>query len=999
MSEFVTELNLRIVKSKDKRTVWKCILEAKIAQIFALVPIIAVMFTFSFSSAFANISTDEVTALKTYATTLAQGYYGDNGVIAKFAQSYLDKITYDEDGYVFNMDEIKGYVKADTIKAYMADVVDGAEKTFSGKVATIIDGITTTGTITTNAKVQAAVENAYNETITGVVADLTNGDAVGKPLEDTVVKDLVAEQFKAEKTAADAVLAAINPDNYSDSLDEWKFNPSDNTAVQKYGWAAIGLTSGKDYTAKGYVKGILDAQNTAILNAEAVVKAAADDAADAVKDAVDDVRTASKIAKEAILGHKIGNTADENYFIKPIPTIEDLKADTTVETAKANALAQIKAALASKQVAMGQAIQDGINALNKYSKLTDSQKDLLDKLNEQKADLATNFANYEEVATANTNYKTTTAAVNSYRDAVLNEISLFKNNADGTVESFAADTFKAMSTRVKNVKTLKADSELLAAQKDVNGKPYYDAAVLAKNLEKAIEAAYGGTSYDDCYKMLAGGSEAALINAKIEYIKFIKGDDTTNLVPKDSKGYKVTKVWNKATATNTEATITFAPGETWKDGVEAMYDKAQKAELKALVDETKAAIEGAKTIAEVEKIFAEANDKYNDIATTDDHQNAWTNAGKLISAYNKAEYDNDLRAYAAYFFRKADAKVYDKDTYTEDGIMDEVVYPIVYTAYTADELAAKVAEAKAAIDAIKTKEQVKAEKAAVEAAIKALPAASAITVADKDAITAAADLLAAFRKIPGQEETVITNEAVLDAALKAYEAADAKQIKDAYDALKNKDITTADAEAIEALRTLLDAHADFVKDYKVVDTLTATAYETKVVALEDKLSDAKVAEVKAMMIKLPTNPTAAQRAEVEAARAAYEALTLAEKAKIVGELPYQNLIDAEEALDVLSVYAVKGLKLTASSKATKGAITVKWTVKGDAAAADGYQVWKSTKMNKGYKKAFTTTKTTYKNTKGLKKGVKYYYKVRAYIVVDGKNVYSDWSNKAYRTAK
>ena len=69
------------------------------------------------------------------------------------------------------------------------------------------------------------------------------------------------------------------------------------------------------------------------------------------------------------------------------------------------------------------------------------------------------------------------------------------------------------------------------------------------------------------------------------------------------------------------------------------------------------------------------------------------------------------------------------------------------------------------------------------------------------------------------------------------------------------------------------------------------------------------------------------------------------------------------------------------------------------AVADGFQVWKSTKMNSGYKKAFTTTKTTYKNTKGLKKGVKYYYKVRAYKVVDGKNVYSDWSNKAYRTAK
>ena len=59
----------------------------------------------------------------------------------------------------------------------------------------------------------------------------------------------------------------------------------------------------------------------------------------------------------------------------------------------------------------------------------------------------------------------------------------------------------------------------------------------------------------------------------------------------------------------------------------------------------------------------------------------------------------------------------------------------------------------------------------------------------------------------------------------------------------------------------------------------------------------------------------------------------------------------------------------------------------------------STKHSKGYKKAFTTTKKTYKNSKGLKKGSRYYYKVRAYKVIDGVKVTSDWSNKARRVAK
>ena len=49
---------------------------------------------------------------------------------------------------------------------------------------------------------------------------------------------------------------------------------------------------------------------------------------------------------------------------------------------------------------------------------------------------------------------------------------------------------------------------------------------------------------------------------------------------------------------------------------------------------------------------------------------------------------------------------------------------------------------------------------------------------------------------------------------------------------------------------------------------------------------------------------------------------------------------------------------------------------------------------------FTTEKLTYKNTKGLKKGTRYFYKVRAIAYTEeGVKVTSDWSNKAYRIAK
>ena len=41
----------------------------------------------------------------------------------------------------------------------------------------------------------------------------------------------------------------------------------------------------------------------------------------------------------------------------------------------------------------------------------------------------------------------------------------------------------------------------------------------------------------------------------------------------------------------------------------------------------------------------------------------------------------------------------------------------------------------------------------------------------------------------------------------------------------------------------------------------------------------------------------------------------------------------------------------------------------------------------------------YSDSKSLKKGKKYYYKIRGYKVVEGKKIYTAWSNRAYRTVK
>ena len=219
-----------------------------------------------------------------------------------------------------------------------------------------------------------------------------------------------------------------------------------------------------------------------------------------------------------------------------------------------------------------------------------------------------------------------------------------------------------------------------------------------------------------------------------------------------------------------------------------------------------------------------------------------------------------------------------------------------------------------------------------------------------------------------------------------------------------KTLTAADKAAVDAILDAIDVY-EGEEMYGYPDY--AKAADAR--AAFEAVRAAELADVTKAIAAISAVPT---KAEVEAARAAVDAFVeeYTDPAYVVGGdivgyhaiaeiVNLDKLTYAEAAIKAQEIEDVKALKLTASSTAAKGSITVKWTAEGNVAAADGYQVWKSTKHSSGYKKAFTTTKTSYKNTKGLKKGTRYYYKVRAYKVVDGKNVYSDWSNKARRIAK
>lgn len=126
-------------------------------------------------------------------------------------------------------------------------------------------------------------------------------------------------------------------------------------------------------------------------------------------------------------------------------------------------------------------------------------------------------------------------------------------------------------------------------------------------------------------------------------------------------------------------------------------------------------------------------------------------------------------------------------------------------------------------------------------------------------------------------------------------------------------------------------------------------------------------------------------------------------------LSYKNNVNPGKAtITIKGIGAYKGTLTrtfsitlaTPKIKATAGTkkVTLKWNkVKG----AKGYIIYRSTKKKGSYSKVQTVTsgsKVSYSNTK-LKSKTTYYYKVKAYRVVNGKRVYSNYSSIVSKKTK
>ena len=900
--------------------------------------VIAVMFTFSFGTAMAATYTlDDYASALTAEKTAQLGYMNSAKIQA------VNSYTYDEDGFATG-----GYMKA-AYEAAADEVIADATKLMDNAINAALNDANWPKDAAPN---KAIVAEAYSKTM----GDLTT--------KAGMLAEMAKKADTLNKTQAPLTKAFV----------EGKLNVD----MSKY-----------DTTAKKYEGNTLTA-------AQAVQKAI-DETKDAIDTAANDKTKTDAEKKDAY------KAAYDAFKVKlaAIKTIDDDKFTDDINAGTVDAAVEAYAKATLDDIAVGLAIDSNMaaDATKDWSEVANGTLKAFWEANKVTPNKGEFFG--VEIANITKVTRTEVAAVAAaYKNAVAAAKAPVKAYANGDVTKVTAlnDAAKRLSILANATKAVekyadvKAYGDKMKAAYEFGIKKYDDAAVDAavKAAEQLVYDDLNKDVYDtttaEAYINAAAAKENLTLTAtNFEAQKFRKAiQDAAKKMYKEGTEAKTPQVKVSYGDDKTaEADLVYLKG-TYDSEAANKWDEIAQNAVADLLD--------AQSYDEITKIMTDAAADF----------------GKLLKAADAADVKAARTSYCNALVNYGDLKaslLSNEKDYPAATIAAAVAQgqKLINKATTVDAVKAAYADAQAIIDGIKTVDELKAAKDAVEKQIAALPYTSKLTEADKPAVRAAYDAYDAYMNMPGASE--VSNKALLKEKYDKVNELAAKTIDDKAKALNKqlKNLTNSDAD--KAAKAALKAEADAVKAEakalnKEIKDVNADydGFLTRVSMSEyDKLTeeDFSAAVAADALVKLTkAAKDGASQEEMKAAMDAYKALTDRQRYEIdETALPLIKVIENKLGA------AVKGLKLTTKSSAKKGSITVKWTVKGDASVADGYQVWKSTKQSKGYKKAITTAKKSYKNTKGLKRGTRYYYKVRAYKVVDGKNVYSDWSNKAYRVAK
>ena len=335
--------------------------------------------------------------------------------------------------------------------------------------------------------------------------------------------------------------------------------------------------------------------------------------------------------------------------------------------------------------------------------------------------------------------------------------------------AISSENLSAGATYVKNVDRV---AEVEAAAKKYGAETDADGALIrdAKAIEKVVKAAKA-----EAYDTPATEWTTVRRDAKITQIK------------DNCYAANQTLDFNKASQK--------AIWETAKADAEEDYYSQEYAKVVALYDEYIAKVDAVKSQTELDKLVSAFNTALGKIDNT-------TAVDDLIKATVNAELASGGAVYAYIEYKNFDKKDADKITnqmtnaewyefYAELGARD------------AKAVKALIDQAKAKVDTFVTNGALATEKAAVEAAIKALP--TVITLANKDAVKAAWDANEAYTAKNGAAPAY--NVEVLNTAVAQLALIERKAIEKEINNLPAI-VTVAEKDAVKAVFEKAEAYND-----------------------------------------------------------------------------------------------------------------------------------------------------------------------------------------------
>ncbi len=414
-----------------------------------------------------------------------------------------------------------------------------------------------------------------------------------------------------------------------------------------------------------------------------------------------------------------------------------------------------------------------------------------------------------------------------------------------------------------------------------------------------------------------------------------------------------------------------------KAAIEALtYDETKS------LDENKAAIEAVITSLKTDL----GTQRAEDLATNKEAFGADKETQKKAADALAADGDSDASKRLIEDAKKA----IDEPAYDETKSLDEnkAALAAIVSKLKEDLTTQRAADKKEADDTAAAKK--------VTDAINALPAKEDVTSSDKEAVEAARAAYNALTASQKDKIDTVTLKKLTDAeeALVALGELDKNVV--AFNSEKN----VQKAEAVKlAKEDDSDAVRKLIADAR--EAIDALAYD-KNKSLDENKAAADAVKTKINALKAADKITTADKAAIEAARKAYDALS-ADQKKLVDAATLKKLTDTEKALTTAEANDKVAKELEAAKQEAQAAMneqvtvtqkgnkfTVKWK---KASSADGYYVYaqycgkKATKPVKTIKKN-STTKTTITKIDGKKINQKKNFRVYVapYKIVDGKKV-------------